>query len=81
MAMPKKRMSQTRTGTRRSQIQAVLPTIVKCAQCSSAVAPHTACANCGSYRGRAVIDVEKNARKLAARQAAEHDHGHDHATT
>ena len=70
MAMPKKRMSQTRTGTRRSQISLPVITFTNCPQCNRPRLLHTACGNCGTYKGHAVIDVEKPARRAAARAAA-----------
>jgi len=30
-----------------------------CPKCSKAVVPHQACAFCGTYKGRMVIDVDK----------------------
>ncbi len=63
MAVPKKRMSHMRSGTRRSQLKATLPQIVFCDKCHAPRLPHTVCGNCGTYRGRAVI--EKPATLLA----------------
>ena len=34
-----------------------------CAKCSSKVLPHTACLNCGNYKGREVVDVLKKLTK------------------
>lgn len=47
-----------RSGTRRSQLKATLPQIVYCDKCHNARLPHNVCGNCGTYRGRAVIDTQ-----------------------
>lgn len=56
MAMPKKRLSHSKSGTRRSQISATLPTITFCPKCHSPRLAHTVCKECGTYRGKVVID-------------------------
>lgn len=55
MAMPKKRMSHMRSGTRRSQIKLDLPQITYCPKCHEPRMAHVVCMNCGTYRGREVI--------------------------
>lgn len=59
MATPKKRLSHMRSGTRRSQLHITLPSVIFCPKCHSPRLPHTVCQICGTYRGRAVIDVTK----------------------
>jgi large subunit ribosomal protein L32 len=56
MAMPKKRMSHVRSGTRRSQIKATLPGFVYCPNCHAPRLAHTVCPECGFYRGRSVVE-------------------------
>lgn len=73
MAMPKKRMSQTRTGTRRSQISLLMPVLIACKQCGAPKLLHSTCIICGTYRGRAIIDVEKPLRKRRAKADAEQE--------
>ncbi len=68
MAMPKKRMSHMRSGTRRSQIRATLPEIVFCPKCHSPRLPHTVCKVCGTYRGRVVLNV--NTKQVAEEPTA-----------
>jgi large subunit ribosomal protein L32 len=65
MAMPKKRMSHVRSGTRRSQIKLELPQITFCPQCHEPRLAHAVCPSCGTYRGRQVI-VQKE--KVAAEE-------------
>ncbi|MBI1851600.1 MAG: 50S ribosomal protein L32 [Planctomycetes bacterium] len=59
MPLPKRRHSNARTNKRRAHDALKVPTLSRCARCSQAVMPHRICPNCGYYRGRAVIDVER----------------------
>ncbi|MQY28132.1 50S ribosomal protein L32 [Nocardia aurantia] len=56
MAVPKRRMSRSNTRSRRSQWKATAPTLVTCPNraCGQPTLPHTACPNCGTYKGRQV---------------------------
>ena len=51
MAMPKKQMTRTRSGNRRSHLALKRPTVVACSNCGAPTKPHNACAKCGYYRG------------------------------
>ncbi|MDD5731868.1 MAG: 50S ribosomal protein L32 [Patescibacteria group bacterium] len=56
MAEPKKRMSKSRTASRRRQNQKVkLSGICLCSQCKSPKTPHNVCKVCGTYNGRQVL--------------------------
>ncbi len=65
MAVPKRRTSKSRKGTRRAHDALAKPSYGKCPRCSQAVQRHTVCGNCGYYRGVMVIDMEA----VAAAQA------------
>ena len=55
MAVPKRRVSHSRQGMRRSH-QHVKPLQVQyCPQCKQPVLPHHVCDNCGYYQGREVV--------------------------
>lgn len=59
MAVPKKKTSKSRRDRRRAHHDIVAaPTISDCRQCGAPVVPHQACQECGTYRGRQVIEVE-----------------------
>lgn len=57
---PKRRHSIARKGKRRAAIKLAVSKSVVCKNCGSMVLPHTVCANCGFYKGKAVL-VSKNA--------------------
>lgn len=42
-----------------------------CADCGKKFLPHTACANCGKYNGRAVLDVHSKIAKKEKKAKAE----------
>ncbi|HUT09275.1 MAG TPA: 50S ribosomal protein L32 [Thermoguttaceae bacterium] len=58
MAVPKRRHSNARTGTRRSQDAKKPKQLSYCEKCSTAVPSHAVCPKCGHYMGRKVMDVE-----------------------
>jgi len=61
MANPKKQ--KTHAATHRGRAHLALKKVVlnKCPKCGKAVKPHTACAACGSYKGREVRTVKVKA--------------------
>jgi len=62
------RMRATRShrNNRRSHHALVAPALAKC-ECGALARRHVACAQCGKYRGRQVINVVAQAERLAAR--------------
>jgi large subunit ribosomal protein L32 len=59
MAVPKRRKTKSRRDMRRAHDALPLPGRSICPQCQAPKAPHRACATCGTYRGRTVIDLEE----------------------
>lgn len=59
MAVPKRRHSNARTGTRRAHDFKKPKQLLYCPQCSTAVPPHTVCPKCGHYAGRKVVETEE----------------------
>lgn len=59
MAVPKRKKSRANTHSRRSQWKTTAPALTTCANkaCGAPIRPHTACANCGHYAGRQVLEV------------------------
>jgi len=59
MPVPKRKTSKSKRNKRRTHQKIAAPNVVACPQCGEAKLPHRACPNCGTYRGRAVIDTEE----------------------
>jgi len=55
VAVPKKKMSRSRTRRRKAMWKVAPPTTTTCPQCNSATLPHRVCPECGSYNGREVF--------------------------
>ena len=58
-ALPKKRVSHSRQGNRRAHHKIQIPQLTTCKQCGRARLAHNACPNCGTYRGRQVLEVKQ----------------------
>ena len=58
MAVPKKKMSKSKTRMRRASAWTLdAPARSLCPRCGSAKVPHVVCGVCGWYRGRQAIEV------------------------
>ena len=57
--VPKRRQSHARKNKRRSHDALALPARAACPQCGEPRQPHRVCGNCGSYRGRTVIETDE----------------------
>ena len=59
MAVPKKRVSHSRTGMRRSiNDRLVAAQVSPCPECGEPKLPHHACLSCGKYNKAQVIDKD-----------------------
>lgn len=58
MAVPKKKMSKSKTRMRRAHQALAVPNLSPCPQCGEPRESHRVCASCGHYRGRQVFEVE-----------------------
>jgi large subunit ribosomal protein L32 len=57
MAVPKRKSSNSRSGSRRAH-NAIKPKRLEyCTQCSAAIPSHRICPNCGHYMGRAIVET------------------------
>lgn len=59
MPHPKKRTTKAARNQRRSHHALKEITLTKCEKCGKPVKPHHACANCGTYKKKEVIDILK----------------------
>lgn len=55
MAVPKKKMSRSRSRRRKATWKVSAPRTSRCPQCNAEKFPHRVCPECGTYRGREVI--------------------------
>lgn len=63
MAVPKKRTPSSKKNMRRSHHAWKPKQLGLCPRCKEPVPGHTACPNCGTYKGRDAIDVLKKLNK------------------
>ncbi len=64
MAVPKKKTSKSRRDSRRANHDRMdMPAISDCRQCGAPVPPHQVCPECGTYRGRQVLEVDEETPK------------------
>lgn len=60
MAVPKKKKSKAKRGTRRAHDAITLHNVTTCPQCHEPVLPHHVCPECGAYRGRTIIETKES---------------------
>ncbi|MGC4007049.1 MAG: 50S ribosomal protein L32 [Pirellulales bacterium] len=58
MAVPKRRQSNARSGSRRAHDRKKPIQLSYCPQCSTAIPSHVVCPKCGYYMGRTVVETE-----------------------
>lgn len=58
MALPKKKISSTRRGNRRSHDRLKTVNLDTCPKCREPKKPHFACPKCGFYKDREVVSVK-----------------------
>jgi large subunit ribosomal protein L32 len=59
MAVPKGKTSRSKRDKRRAHDAIGVPPRSTCPQCGEPKLPHRVCANCGSYRGREVVQTDE----------------------
>lgn len=64
------RHTPSHTGNRRAHHALKKGAFAKCEKCGEAKQPHRVCANCGTYKGRKVVDVMKKTDKKAKKKKA-----------
>lgn len=75
MAVPKQRKTSSRRDNRRSHHALSKSAVHSCPKCGNPKQPHNMCENCGTYKGREVVDVlaklEKRERKQKEKELAQ----------
>ncbi len=59
MAVPKRRTSSSKRDRRRAHHALAPASWITCPNCHEPMLRHRACAHCGEYRGRKVLDVQE----------------------
>ncbi len=54
MAVQQNKKSHSKKGMRRSHDHIAVPSVIYCT-CGAPTLPHSACPNCGTYKGRQVV--------------------------
>lgn len=70
MAEPKKRLTSTRSGNRRSHLKLKKINLSKCPKCQELVLPHMVCKNCGYWQGKDVLKLAEKAKNKEDRRKA-----------
>lgn len=65
-AHPKQRISRSRQGNRRRHHYLKTPQLMSCTMCGEKKRTHFVCPNCGTYKGRQVIDMDRSVRRQRA---------------
>ena len=60
MAVPKRKTSKSRRDKRRSHDGLTNPPRSICPQCNAPKLPHRICGECGSYKGRTMIETDQD---------------------
>ncbi|MBI4229338.1 MAG: 50S ribosomal protein L32 [Planctomycetes bacterium] len=60
MAQPKRKLTGSRRGMRRSQTALRPPGMALCPRCKNVKRPHAICPVCGTYAGKQVVEVEES---------------------
>jgi len=62
MANPKKKKTHSKTHQGRAHLALKKVVLKKCPKCGAARRPHTVCGFCGSYKGKAVLEIKTRAK-------------------
>ncbi len=57
-ALPKRKVSHTAQGKRRSHLSIEMPQLEPCPQCHSLKLSHHVCPTCGTYKGEQVLAIK-----------------------
>ncbi len=62
---PKRKHSKGRRDRRRAHDSLTAINTTTCSNCGMVRLPHTVCPNCGHYKGREIIEIDKDKKKSA----------------
>ena len=58
-AVPFRKVSKTRKRMRRAHNALTVPGMIKCKECGEMIKAHRVCPNCGSYKGKTVVEKKE----------------------
>lgn len=70
MGLPAKQRTRTSKRDRASHFALKKATFGICEKCKEPIRPHHACANCGTYKGKSAINVEKRVVRKSRKRGA-----------
>lgn len=70
MGLPSKKRTNRSKRDRASHFALKSVTTAKCEFCGTQILPHRACAKCGTYRGRRVINTDKRVARTKRKTKA-----------
>lgn len=73
MAEPKKRLTSTRSGKRRSHLALKVQSLSICPKCKSKIIPHRVCKVCGFYKGTDILKLQAKEKAKQERKKATED--------
>ena len=59
MAVPIRKVSNTRGSKRRTHYKISENVVSSCPKCGEAVRPHRVCPKCGTYKGKTVVETKE----------------------
>lgn len=68
MAEPKKRLTSSRSGWRRSHQKIKIGSFIICPKCKTTILPHRVCSNCGFYKGQDILNLAQKAKAKEERR-------------
>ena len=63
MAVPKKRRSKSKKRIKKANFKVEAPNLSPCPSCNALITSHTACPECGKYKGKQVIVFKEKTKK------------------
>lgn len=73
MSVPKKKQASRKKGSRRSHHSLKKVKLSNCPKCKKPLRPHFVCANCGFYKGKDILELEKKLTKKELKQKRKED--------
>ena len=68
MGVPRARRTKSKQGSRRSHLALKKRGLTACAKCSVKILPHMVCYNCGSYKGRQIVEMKVKKSKIKSQK-------------